>query len=58
LTKTRSVSIWATSNKPFAAPVTVLGATAVLLTGLPAVINAPTSTLRWITVPANGATTR
>ena len=38
--------------------VTLEGATAVLLTGLPAVINAPTSTFRWITVPPNGASTR
>ena len=45
-------------NSPFAPPVTLEGATAVLLVGLPAVINAPTSTFRWITVPLNGARTR
>ena len=33
-------------------------AAAVLFVGLPAVINAPTSTLRWMTVPAKGAVTR
>ena len=54
LTNTRSASTCATSNRPFAAPVTLVGATAVLLMGLPAVINAPTSTFRWITVPLNG----
>ena len=58
LTNTRSLSICATSNSPFGAPVRFDGATAVLSVGLPAVINAPTSTFRWMTVPLNGATTR
>ena len=55
LTNTRSQSICATSKSPFAPPVTLEGAAAVLFVGLPAVISVPTSTLRWMTVPANGA---
>ena len=58
LTNTRSLSTCATSNRPLAAPVTLVGATAVLSVGLPAVIRAPTSTFRWMTVPPNGASTR
>jgi hypothetical protein len=46
LTNTRSQSIRAISNSPFAPPVTLDGAAAVLLVGLPATISAPTSTLR------------
>jgi hypothetical protein len=58
LTNTRSLSVCAISNRPLGAPVTLVGATAVLSVGLPAVISAPTSTFRWMTVPANGASTR